>query len=357
MDHGLRRKQLAARLPELEVDGLVVTHPPNVRYLSGFTGSNGQLLVTLPKAVFFTDGRYTEQGAKEAPDLEQVTYPDRFRDALVAKAGDLGVERLAFESEGVTFRFHQELAEVAPNLTLVPTRREVEALRWTKEPEEVQALDRAQDVTDAAFAAILDRLREEVTEQELAWELEVELHRAGADAPAFDAIVAFGENSSEPHHEPAARALGRGDVVKLDFGAAVNGYHADMTRTVSFGEPPRRLAEAHDLVRRAQQAGIDAVRPGATGAEVDAAARSVIEGAGLPAYPHGLGHGVGLEVHEGPALRRGGEDVLPPRAVVTVEPGIYLPGLGGVRIEDMVEVREDGCRVLGQSSRELLVLT
>ena len=173
----------------------------------------------------------------------------------------------------------------------------------------------------------------------------------------FDPIVAFGENAAEPHHEPGHRMLEEGDVVTMDFGALSDGYHADMTRTVAFGEPAPELKKIHDVVRQAQQAGIDAVRQGVTGAEVDAAAREVIEGAGYgDAFTHGLGHGVGLEIHEGPRLSSSFADTLPSRSVVTVEPGIYVPGLGGVRIEDMVEVTDDGCRVIGSSTRELIEL-
>ncbi|HET7869297.1 MAG TPA: M24 family metallopeptidase, partial [Actinomycetota bacterium] len=234
-------------------------------------------------------------------------------------------------------------------------RGEVERQRWVKEPEELAALERAQAVTDVAFDAVVGRLRDGVSERELAFELEAEMRRAGAEGLSFDSIVAFGEDAAEPHHEPTGRTLARGDVVKMDFGGLVDGYHADMTRTVAFGEPPARLRDVHELVRTAQQAGIEAVRVGATGAEVDAAARAVIEAAGLAEhFAHGLGHGVGLEIHEGPRLRRGSDDVLPAGAVVTVEPGVYLPGVGGVRIEDMVLVTGDGRRALPRASKDLV---
>jgi len=354
VDHGLRRTRLASRLAELEADGFLLTRLPNVRYLTGFTGSNGQVLLTPDDAVFFTDGRYTEQARHEVPDLERVTYLEGFLQPVVQAAGRLGVGRLGFESDGVTFRSYQDLRAGAKGMELVPVAGEVERQRWVKDADELAALERAQGATDDAFDAIVRRLRDGLTERELAFELEAEMHAAGAERPAFDTIVAFGENAAEPHHEPTDRVLSRGDVVKMDFGALVDGYHADMTRTVAFGEPPGELRDVHDLVRKAQQAGIDAVRSGVTGAEVDAAARSVIEVGGYgEGCTHGLGHGVGLEIHEGPRLRRGSEDVLPAGAVVTVEPGVYLPGLGGVRIEDMVEVRGDGCRVLPRAGRDL----
>jgi Xaa-Pro aminopeptidase len=354
VDHGLRRTRLASRLVELQADAFLLTRLPNVRYLTGFTGSNGQVLLTPDDAVFFTDGRYTEQARHEVPDLERVTYLDGFLEPVVQAAGRLGVGRLGFESDGVTFRSYQDLLASAKGMELVPVGGEVERQRWVKDPDELAALDRAQGATDDAFDAIVGRLRDGVTERELAFELEAEMRRAGAERPAFDTIVAFGPDAAEPHHEPTDRGLARGDVVKMDFGALVDGYHADMTRTVAFGEPPGELREVHELVRTAQQAGIDAVRAGATGAEVDAAARSVIEDAGHgERFTHGLGHGVGLEIHEGPRLRRGSDDPLPAGAVVTVEPGVYLPGVGGVRIEDMVEVRNDGCRVLPRSGKDL----
>jgi Xaa-Pro aminopeptidase len=355
VDHRLRRARLTSRLVELGADGFLLTRRPNVRYMTGFTGSNGQVLLTPHGAAFFTDGRYTEQARHEVLDLEPVTYLDGFLEPMVEAARRLEVVRLGFESEGVTFRTYEELGAVAKGIELVPVTGEVERQRWVKDPEELDALERAQGATDEAFDAVVGRLRDGVSERELAFELEAEMRRAGAEGPAFDTIVAFGEDAAEPHHEPTSRALSRGDVVKMDFGGLVDGYHADMTRTVAFGEPPAQLRDVHDLVRSAQQAGIDAVRMGATGAEVDAAARDVIESAGLgEQFTHGLGHGVGLEIHEGPRLRRGSDHVLPAGAVVTVEPGVYLPGVGGVRIEDMVLVMEDDRRVLPRARRDLV---
>ncbi len=357
MDHQLRRKRLAARLPDLGLDALLVTRRPNVRYLTGFTGSNGQVLLTAETTVFLTDGRYIEQARHEVPDLERTICEDGFPDAVASGCGDLDATAVGFESAGLSYQQWHDLSDRAPRLELAPVGDEVEQLRWVKDPEELAMLERAQAATDQAFEEILERLAVGVTEREISMELEQALRAAGADGIAFAPIVAFGENAAEPHHDPNHRGLDEGDIVKLDFGALVGGYHADMTRTVSFGEPAAEIRRIYDVVRRAQRAGIDAVHPGASGGDVDRAARTVIEEAGYgERYTHGLGHGVGLEIHEGPQLRKDGPDVLPPGAVVTVEPGIYVPGLGGVRIEDMVEVAEGGCRPLPAATKDLVVL-
>ncbi|MGZ8583233.1 MAG: M24 family metallopeptidase [Actinomycetota bacterium] len=358
MDHHLRRTSLSEQLPGLEVDAFLVTGLTNVRYLTGFTGSNGQALVKRDGSVFFTDGRYTEQSRHEVPDLERVTYAGGFGDALAEQAERLGVHRVGFEAGQLTVRSHARLVAALNGRELVACDDEVERIRWIKDDEELDLLNSAQAVTDQAFDDVLGTLAIGVTERQVARQLETLLRRDGADGLSFEPIVAFGENAAEPHHEPGHRTLDEGDVIKMDFGALFGGYHADMTRTVAFGEPASELKKVHDIVRQAQQAGIDAIKEGVTGAEVDAAARGVIEGAGYgDRFTHGLGHGVGLDVHEGPRLgREYGEHTLPARAVVTVEPGIYVPGLGGVRIEDMVEVTPDGCRVLGNASRELIEL-
>jgi Xaa-Pro aminopeptidase len=358
MDHHMRRTTLSARTAALDVDAFLVTGGTNVRYLTGFTGSNGQALIAGDAAVFFTDGRYTEQSRREVPDLERVTYSGSFVDALAGVIGGLGVARLGFEAQHVTVRSHQRLAEALAGVDLVACDDEVERIRWVKDDDELDALRGAQAVTDQAFDDVLETLAIGVTELHVARELEALLRRDGGDGLSFDPIVAFGENAAEPHHSPAHRMLEEGDVITMDFGALFGGYHADMTRTVAFGQPASELRKIHDVVRQAQQAGIDAIAQGVSGAVVDAAARDVIASAGYgEAFGHGLGHGVGLDIHEGPRLgREFASHELPAGAVVTVEPGVYVPGLGGVRIEDMVEVTSDGCRVLGNAPRDLIEL-
>lgn len=355
MDHALRRERLAARLEELEVEAILVTRPVNVRYLSGFTGSNGQLLLGA-ESIFFTDGRYEEQSRHEVPDLRRVVYP---RDLIAVLADELdraGIGRLGFEARGLLYDTYARLRE-AVSAELVPVRDEVEQTRWAKDADEIGLLERAQAITDEAFDLVIKKLAEGVTEHEVAFELELAMRRAGAERIGFDTIAAFGENAAEPHHHPSDRGLAPGDVVKIDFGCVVEGYHSDMTRTVAFGEPSPELREVYEVVLSAQLAGIDAVRAGIIGAEADAAARRVIEEAGYGEhFSHSLGHGVGLEIHEGPTLRKSSEARLPEGAVVTVEPGVYLPGAGGVRIEDAVVVGADGCRPLPRTPKELIVL-
>lgn len=356
VDHASRRSRLHERLEELGLDALLVTRLVNVRYLTGFSGSNGQLLAIPGGGVFLTDSRYEEQSRREVPDLRRVTYPQKLAAALAEAASAEGVRRIGFEAAGMTYRSWRELADIQ-GINLEPLEDEVERLRWAKDPEEIALLERAQEVTDAAFDRVIGKLAEGVTERQVAFELDLAMREIGAERVGFDTIVAFGENAAEPHHGPSERPLRRGDVVKMDFGCVVDGYHSDMTRSVAFGQPEARLREIHALVLRAQLAGIDAVRAGIAGQEADRAARSVIEEAGLgDRFGHSLGHGVGLEIHEGPTLRSGSEDVLPAGAVVTVEPGVYVPGLGGVRIEDAVVVGEDGCRPLPRTPKDLLVL-
>jgi Xaa-Pro aminopeptidase len=358
VDHRLRVERLAAAIRELEVDALFVTRLPNVRYLTGFTGSNAQALVRADgDVVFYTDGRYEEQSRYEVPDAERVIYLDGVTPIERHVAG--GLARLAFEDTGLTYRAWRRLEERLEGIELVATDAVVERFRRVKDPDEVAALGAAQAAADEAFERVIlgGALREGVTERELAIAVEGAMREAGADDKGFDTILAFGENAAEPHHHPTDRPLARGDVVKVDFGSRAAGYHSDMTRTVAFGSPGERFRELHAIVAAAQRAGIDAARPDASLRAVDGAARRVIEDAGLgDAFPHGLGHGVGLEIHEAPMFHRLATDDLPLGAVVTVEPGLYVPGLGGVRIEDMVEITADGAREIPRSTKELVVL-
>ncbi|HET6771270.1 MAG TPA: Xaa-Pro peptidase family protein [Actinomycetota bacterium] len=356
MDYQQRRERLVAGLPELGVDAMLVTRLPNVRYLTGYTGSNGQLLVSATGSVFLTDSRYEEQARREVADLRREIYYPEFFSRLEEMVGEIGARRLGFEGAGVSYRTYEKLAALGP-VELVPVAEVVERLRWIKDAEELSLIERAQELTDHAYDHATAKLAEGMTEKEVALELEHAMRQSGADGIAFDSIVAFGENAAEPHHRPKERPLATGDVVKLDFGCSVDGYHSDMTRTVAFGEPNPKLREIHEVVFRAQRAGVDALRPGVTGRAADEAARQVIADAGYgDRFGHSLGHGVGLEVHEGPGLRRESTDVVPEGAVVTVEPGVYLPGIGGVRIEDMVVVEAGGARPLPRSPRELVVL-
>jgi Xaa-Pro aminopeptidase len=357
VDHVTRRNALAERCADLEVDAVLVSKLANVRYLTGFTGSSAMALVGPAGSAFFTDGRYDEQSRHEVPDLARVASMQDPTVAILEHARGLGVQRLGFERHAVTVAQFERWEERFEGLRLAGVGEEVERLRWTKDPEELATLRSAQEATDRAFEDILEVLVVGITERQAAAQLELAMARHGADAPSFDVIVAFGEHAAEPHHRPCHRALEEGDLIKMDFGALVDGYHTDMTRTVAFGEPVAELRKVHDIVAAAQQAGIDALRPGVRAADVDHASRRVIEDAGYgERFTHGLGHGVGLEIHEGPSLRRDGDDVVPAGAVVTVEPGVYVPGLGGVRIEDAVEVGEDGPNPLGVSTRELIEL-
>jgi Xaa-Pro aminopeptidase len=356
VDHHLRRRALAARLDDLSIDALLVTRLLHTRYLTGFTGSNGQVLVRRDDAIFLTDGRYTEQSRREAPDTKRVTYANPLREELPSMLA--GVARLGFEADDMTVAGRDRLADaLGDGVELVPTTEVITSLREIKDDDERAMIRQAQVITDAAFDQILERFALGITEQQIARQLETIMLDEGAEGLAFDPIVAFGENAAEPHHEPGHRMLEEGDVIKLDFGARFAGYHADMSRTIAFGSPASELAKIHDIVRESQQAGIDAVRAGVIGKEVDAVSRAVIEKAGYgDRFVHGLGHGVGLEIHEGPSFARTVDEPVPAGSVVTVEPGIYVPGLGGVRIEDMVEVTDDGCVVVGTSPRDLIEL-
>jgi Xaa-Pro aminopeptidase len=358
VDHQLRRRAVAARLDDLGVDALLVTSLINTRYLTGFTGSNGQLLVGPNVELFLTDGRYETSSRREVPDVERFAAERSYRGAVAERCEAARVARLGVEAASITVSEHAALARaVGGSVELVALQDVVEQDRCVKDDEERELIRRAQAATDAAFTGILDPLAVGVSELWVARELERLMLEAGADGLAFDPIVAFGENAAEPHHEPTRRVLEEGDVIKLDLGALVDGYHADMTRTIAFGQAAAELRKIHDIVRQAQQAAIDAVRPGVTGVQVDAAARSVIADAGYgDRFVHGLGHGVGLEIHEQPWLGTTRDNVLPEGAVVTVEPGIYVAGIGGVRVEDMVEITSDGCAVIGVSTRDMIEL-
>jgi len=357
MAHARRREVLRHQLRALDLDALLVTDLLNVRYLTGFTGSNAALLVDAEgedRTVFCTDGRYDTQSQRQVPDLRRVI--ERASDLRLAK--EAKVARLGFESHVVTVDSHTALAEVTGADRLHRVSRLVEGLRQVKDGTEVDALRTACAAADTALAGLFTDggLRPGRTERQVARDLEGRMIEAGASGPSFDTIVAAGAHSAVPHHRPTETELCRGDLVKMDFGALVDGYHSDMTRTVVLGEPAAWQRELYELVAAAQAAGRAALRPDADVREVDDAAREVIEAAGRgDEFLHGLGHGVGLQIHEAPALSPTGVGRLQAGMAVTVEPGVYLVGRGGVRIEDTLVVRDGEPELLTLTTKELVV--
>jgi Xaa-Pro aminopeptidase len=359
MSSATRRAALRALLPGAGVDALLVTDLVNIRYLTGFTGSNAALLVHVDgddASLLCTDGRYRTQSAAEVPDLEAVI--DRACAIVLARrARELGIARLGFESDAVTVDAHTALADAGDGVALHRAPGLVQELRVVKDETEVAALRAACAAADAALADLLAAggLRPGRTERDVALDLEVRMREHGATGPSFETIVAAGRHSAVPHHRPTASALRTGDLVKMDFGALVDGYHSDMTRTVSLGAAADWQRELYALVAASQAAGRAALAPGTKVSDVDAAARGVVTEAGRgEQFVHGLGHGVGLEIHEAPALARTGTGALAAGMAVTVEPGVYLDGLGGVRIEDTLVVRDGGPELLTHTTRELV---
>lgn len=360
-----RLEHVRAALREQHLAALLITEPANRGYVSGFSGSAGVLLVTADHAVLFTDFRYHIRAGQEAPAFEvhQIT-PTMLLPALLAKtAAELGLHQIGFEAHHVTVeQYHKFQAAIdeqqeAHWLDLVPVTNVVEPLREVKDANEIATLRQAVAITDAAFAAVLPHLTPQHTERQAAWLLEVAMRERGAEAVAFPIIVAAGRNSAQPHAEAGDTPLGTGQPIVIDMGACYQGYHADMTRTVVLGEPDERFWQVYNTVLAAQQHAASTIRPGMTGEAADALARDYLSEAGYgEAFGHSLGHGVGLHIHEGPSLRRTSEQMLRTGNIFSVEPGVYLEDWGGVRIEDLVLLHEDGCEVLTQTSKEPVVI-
>ncbi|MGE5576866.1 MAG: M24 family metallopeptidase [Syntrophothermus sp.] len=338
------------------LDAVIITKPENFRYLSGFTGE-GLLLITAEKALLLTDFRYTQQALQQAPEFEIVRTGIPSVNTLADEVEKVGVKKAGFESEHVTVNVLLSWQEKLKGVSLEPLEGVVGKIRMVKDQEEQNTIRKAVEIADQAFKQILSRIIPGVTEREVALELEFIMKRAGAEKLGFDTIIASGPRAALPHGVASDRVIAAGDLVTLDFGCFYQGYTSDMTRTVVVGQATDRQREIYNVVLEAQSAGLRAVRAGLRGSEVDAVARQVIADAGYGEYfGHGLGHGVGLEIHEAPRLAQSDDTLLAPGMVVTVEPGIYIPEWGGVRIEDMVVVTEDGCEVLTQSTKELICL-
>ena len=363
-----RVERLAADLREREVDVLLVATPVNVRYLTGFTGTSGLALIFAEQAAshrFFTDFRYATQSAAQVPDAFQreIVAGDLLEASARSLASSSGAagKRLGFDDAGLTVKQHARLAELlGEGWELVPCAGLVEGLRAVKDAGEIDRIRAAAELADEALQGVLEAGVVGRTERDVAIELELLMRRLGAEAPSFPSIVAAGAHGALPHAEPRAREIRKDALLTIDWGALHEGYCSDCTRTYATGEGiSARAREIYGLVLAAQEQALAAVRAGPSGKEVDAVARDLIEAAGEgDHFGHGLGHGVGMEVHEGPRLSRlASEDPLQVGNVVTVEPGVYLPGRLGVRIEDLVVITEGGQEVLSRLGKELTVLS
>lgn len=343
------------QMHEEKVDAYVVIRPENGRYLSGFSGGEATLYITSEKAFLLTDFRYIEQAKAQAPEFEIIkTGQDHFE--ALAEIGQKA-QRLGFEGDFVTFVNFGKLKNAFPQAELLSLPDLVSHLRSVKDKSEIKLIRQAVRIADDAFAEVLKSIEIGQTEEEIGMNLEFSMRRAGASGGSFEFIVASGVRSSMPHGTASSKQIQLGEFLTMDFGALYQGYCSDITRTVFLGDPGDKHQEVYGTVLAAQRAGIKAVAPGRTGKEVDAVARKIIEDAGYGDYfGHGLGHSVGLAIHEGPNLNMREERVLEPGMVITVEPGIYIPDWGGVRIEDIVVVTENGCEVLTQAPKEFIIL-
>jgi Xaa-Pro aminopeptidase len=352
-----RLEKLHGKMKLMDIDAVLITKRENYMYMSGFTGTSACLFITGQRAVLLTDFRYVEQAAVQAPEYEILKYSGSNFNALNHLIECEKVEKLSFEDRHLTFAEHAEFVSRLKVSVFSPLGGAVEELRRIKDASEIELIKKAVNIADNVFTHILKFIKPGVSEIELAAEMEHFMKRQGATGPSFETIVASGKRSSMPHGIASEKKIESGDVITMDYGALYKGYCSDITRTVFLGKPDNELERIYRIVLDTQLKGVAAVKQGITGKEVDTAARNVIANAGFgDNFGHGLGHGVGLEIHEEPMLSMRGVIELKDGMVVTVEPGIYVTGLGGVRIEDMVVVNGETARVLTSAPKELIVI-
>ncbi|MFD2446023.1 M24 family metallopeptidase [Bacillus sp. CGMCC 1.16607] len=348
--------KLRSSFEKLGIDGMLIGSTYNRRYMTNFTGSAGVVLISGEKALFITDFRYVEQATKQCEGYEIVQHMGTIVEEVATQAKKLGIKKLGFEQDQLTFAAHQSYVK-AVEAELVPVSGIIENLRLIKTPQEIKILKEAADIADAAFKHILDFIAPGKTELEVSNELEFFMRNAGATSSSFNIIVASGYRSALPHGVATDKLIETGDFVTLDFGAYYKGYISDITRTVAVGEPSAKLKEIYDIVLEAQLRAMAGIKPGMSGIQADALTRDYISEKGYGEYfGHSTGHGIGLEVHEGPSLSSKSDIILEPGMIVTVEPGIYIPGLGGVRIEDDTMITETLNETLTHSTKELIIL-
>ncbi|MER2294316.1 MAG: Xaa-Pro peptidase family protein [Desemzia incerta] len=351
-----RLDKLRTEMIDKGLDALLVTSPYNLRYVSNFTGTTGLAVITLKKAYFVTDFRYTQQAAKQAQGFEVVQNFGSIYDEVSRIVTKDNLNTLGFEENFITFRIYELLKEMIP-CELVPVAGLIEELREVKDETEIATIRKACEIADSAFKFILGEIKTGMTEIEVANKLDFHMRSLGATGVSFDTIVASGVRSAMPHGVASEKRIEMGNMITLDFGCYYQGYVSDMTRTFAIGDPGQKLKDIHQLVLDAQLMVNEAAKPGITGVELDAVARNYFAKYGYAdAFGHSTGHGIGLEVHEGPNVSRLAEKAFVPGNVITNEPGLYFPDLGGVRIEDDLVITETGNEVLVHSPKELIIL-
>ncbi|EON72086.1 M24 family metallopeptidase [Lysinibacillus sphaericus] len=352
----LKLQKLRKALQEQNIEGILITNEYNRRYMTGFTGTAGVAIVSQNDAVFITDFRYTEQAAAQIKDFRIVKHEATILEEIATQVKAMGIKLLGFEKDAVSYGTY-ELYKNVIQTDLVPVSGLIEKIRLIKTEQEINIIKVACEIADHAFTHIIDFIKPGKTELEVSNELEFFMRKQGATQSSFDTIVASGLRSALPHGVATDKVIEKGDFVTLDYGALYNGYISDMTRTVAVGEPSAKLVDMYNAVLASQLLALEKVGPGLTGIQADAIARDYLTEKGYgEAFGHSLGHGIGLEVHEGPGLSMRSETVLEPGMAVTIEPGVYLPGIGGLRIEDDILITETGNELLTHSSKELIIL-
>jgi Xaa-Pro aminopeptidase len=352
-----RIEKLKKKLENLGLDGFLVMSPLNRRYLSGFTGTSGFLLITQKQNFLLTDFRYVEQATAQAPNYQIVKHDYPWQKTLEQLLKRLPVEAIGLESDFVTFKQYQELCNHLSFIKIHPQDGVIESLRLVKDAEEIANIKKAAQIADKAFDHILDKIKPGISEREVALELEFFMRSQGASASSFETIVASGKRSALPHGVASEKIIEKGDFITLDFGCIYNGYCSDMTRTIVVGQPTVKQKEIYNIVLEAQLKGLDAIKAGLAAQEIDAKSRTLISEKGYGEnFGHGLGHGVGLFIHENPSISPRDNTEILANMVITVEPGIYIPDWGGVRIEDLVVVTETGYCNLTCANKELIVI-
>lgn len=352
-----RRERLRQELRNRGYDALIVTSLTNIRYLTGFSGSNAFVIIRPRNDFFLTDTRYTLQSRQELPGWKRFITTLPLAEAAEKEKLLKGAKRVAFESAHTTYAAYRQLKKLFPGVSFVPTSDIIEGLVLSKEPHEIQSIIDAVKITDRVFNEVLKSIKPGIRESEIAAKISFLQRTYGAEKDAFDSIVASGERGALPHAHPTEKRIRSGEFVTLDFGCTKDGYNSDLTRTIAVGRVTKKMREIYETVREAQQAAVDVAKGDMMASDLDAVARNHIKARGYGKYfTHSLGHGLGLQVHERPRVSALSKEQLQMGSVITIEPGVYVPGFGGVRIEDDVVLTPTGCKVLNKAPKELLVV-